>query len=181
MNAGEVLKAAQDAGIRITAEGDDLVLDADAPPPAPIVDALKRHKAQIVALLSPAGDGWSAADWQAFFDERAGIAEFDGGMSRAAAERQAFECCVVEWLNRNPEPSHPGRCAHCGEPGGSACAVIPFGTETHGHTWLHPHCWSAWHQRRQQQARETLEKVGLAPPANTEAKDELGGKEQRRA
>ena len=27
----------------------------------------------------PAEDGWSAEDWQVFFDERAGIVEFDGG------------------------------------------------------------------------------------------------------
>jgi hypothetical protein len=28
--------------------------------------------------------------------------EFDGGLPRAEAEGQAFACCVVEWLNRNP-------------------------------------------------------------------------------
>jgi hypothetical protein len=60
-----------------------------------------------------AGDGWSAVDWLAFFDERAGIAEFDGGLPRA--EAQAFTCCVVEWLNRNPERSSPGYCLSCGD------------------------------------------------------------------
>ena len=39
------------------------------------------------------------ADWQAFYDERAGIAEFDGKVSRLKAEGLAYECCVVEWLN----------------------------------------------------------------------------------
>ena len=47
-----------------------------------------------------ASDG-SAEDWQVYFDERAGIAEFDGGLPRAEAEARAFECCVVERLNRN--------------------------------------------------------------------------------
>ena len=46
--------------------------------------------------------------------ERAGIAEFDGGLPRAEAETRAFECCVVEWLNRNPVCSPPGRCLDCG-------------------------------------------------------------------
>ena len=181
MNAGEILKAAQGAGIRITADGDDLLLDAKAPPPAPILNALKRHKAEIMALLEQDMDGWSAQDWQALFDERAGIAEFDGGMSRMAAERQAFECCVVAWLNRNPEPSEPGRCAWCGEAAASACAVVPFGTQTQGHTWLHPHCWSAWHQRRQQQARETLVNLGLGPPASTATKVDRYKREKHHA
>lgn len=134
MNAAEALKAAQVVGVRITADGGDLMLDADAPPPTPVLDALKRHKSEIVALLASNAEEWSAEEWQAFFDERAGIAEFNGGLPRAEAEARAFECCVVEWLNRNPEPSDPGRCAWCGEPDVSGCAVIPFGTETHGHT-----------------------------------------------
>jgi hypothetical protein len=32
----------------------------------------------------------SLADWQAYFDERAGIREFDGGLSRLQAERLAL-------------------------------------------------------------------------------------------
>ncbi len=43
-----------------------------------------------------------AEDWRALFDERAGIAEHNGGLARADAERRAFECCVMEWLWRNP-------------------------------------------------------------------------------
>lgn len=33
--------------------------------------------------------GWEAEDWQALFDERAGVLEFDGGYSRAEAEEMA--------------------------------------------------------------------------------------------
>ncbi len=35
------------------------------------------------------GSSWTMADWQAHFDERAGILEFDNGLPRAAAEKQA--------------------------------------------------------------------------------------------
>jgi hypothetical protein len=35
----------------------------------------------------------------------AGRFEFDAGMPRPEAEAQAFEACIVEWLNRNPTPS----------------------------------------------------------------------------
>ena len=41
-----------------------------------------RHKAGIVELLRPGRDGWSAEGWRAFYDEWAGIAEFDGGLLR---------------------------------------------------------------------------------------------------
>ena len=114
MSAAEALKAARAAGVELAIDGDDLVLEASAPPPAAVLDLLSRHKAGIVALLRPGDDGWSAEDWQAFFDERAGIAEFDGGLPRAEAEARAFACCVAEWLNRNPVRSPPGRCLGCG-------------------------------------------------------------------
>lgn len=161
MNAAEALRAARVAGVRIIVDGDDLVLDAATPPPSPVIEALKRHKAEIVALLTSNADDWSAEDWRAFFDERAGIAEFDAGLPRGDAEARALECCVDEWLNRNPEPSEPGRCAWCGRAESSGCAVIPFGTATHGHTWLHPQCWNAWHRNRRERARKVLDRHGL--------------------
>ena len=75
MSAAQALKAARAAGTQLRIHGDDLVLEASAPPPAAILNPLPHHK---TALLRPGRDGWSAEDWQAFFDERAGIAEFDG-------------------------------------------------------------------------------------------------------
>ena len=42
------------------------------------------------ALLRTGRDSWSGEDWRAFFDERAGIAEFDGGLPRLEAEARAF-------------------------------------------------------------------------------------------
>ena len=33
---------------------------------------------------------WDAEDWRAFYEERAAILEYDGGKSRAAAERMAL-------------------------------------------------------------------------------------------
>jgi len=57
-----------------------------------------------VALLRTGRDSWSGEDWRAFFDERAGIAEFDGGLPRLEAEARAYACCVAEWLNRKASP-----------------------------------------------------------------------------
>jgi len=40
---------------------------------------------------APNFSGWSDEDWQALYDERAGIMEFDGGLSRDEAEARAAE------------------------------------------------------------------------------------------
>lgn len=145
MSAVQALKAARDAGVRIGIDGDALTLDAEAAPPPAVLDLLARHKAQVIALLRPGGDGWSGEDWRAFFDERAGIAEFDGGLPRDQAEVRAFACCVAEWLNRNPMCSPPGRCLGCGGSEHAHDALVPFDTEPTGHAWLHSRCSDAWH------------------------------------
>ena len=117
MSAAEALKAAREAGIELEVEGDDLVWAADEQPAAAILDLLSRHKAGIVRLLRPATDGWSAEDWQAFFDERAGIAEHDGGFTRLDAEMSAFEDCVDHWLALHPPLANQhGYCLRCGTP-----------------------------------------------------------------
>lgn len=161
MSAAEVLKAARAAGIHLGIDGDDLVLEATVPPPAAVLDALSRHKAELVSLLRPTENGWSAEDWQAFFDERAGIAEFDGGSAREQAERRAFACCVVEWLNRNPVRSPPGRCYSCGKVQHAHDPLLPFGTEAGGYAWLHSGCWPAWHAGRKAEAIATLASMGI--------------------
>jgi len=163
MSAAQTLNAARAAGISVDIDGEDLVLQAPAPPPPAVVEALSRHKADILALLRPMNDGWAAEDWQAFYDERAGIFEFDGRMPRPAAEAQAFEACVVEWPNRNPAPSPAGRCAWCGGCETDSAAVIPFGIEPGTHAWLHSECWRPWQEARRAQAVEALRLV-LRPP-----------------
>ncbi len=164
MSAAESIRTAEASGIRLGVEGVDLILDADLEPPVDVVNAIRRHKAEIIELLAPPGDRWTAEDWRALFDERAGIAEFDGGQTRADAEVLAFERCIVEWLNRHLEHSDPDRCAWCEKPDRDTHTVVPFGTENHGHTWVHPECWNDWHERRVRQATEALIEFGLRPP-----------------
>ena len=93
MSAALALKSARAVGIRVRIDGDDLELEAPARPPQAVLDLLSLHKADILRLLRPANDGWSPDDWQVFFDERAAILEFDGGLPRAEAEARAFACC----------------------------------------------------------------------------------------
>ena len=165
MSAAEALKAARAAGIELRLDRGDLVLEASAPPPDGVLDALSRHKPAILALLLPGPDGWSAEDWRVFFDERAGTAEFDGGLPRSEAEAHAFECCLVEWLNRHPCSSTSTQCAQCDEPGSTSAVVLPFGTEPGRHVWLHAECWTVWQEARRGQAVKALALMGINPPA----------------
>lgn len=166
MSAAEALKAARAAGIQLGLDGDDLVLNAASAPPAAVLDALSLHKAEIMVLLRPAEDGWSAEDWQVFFDERAGFLEFDGGLPHAEAEAQAFACCVFEWLNRNPAHSPAGRCLGCGGREHTHDPLLPYGTEPNDHVWLHSRCWLAWYETGKAQAVARLVALGLPVPAS---------------
>jgi hypothetical protein len=161
MSAAAVLRAARAAGVELAIDGNDLLLDAATMPPASVVDALRLHKAEIVAMLRPGCDGWSAEDWRLFFEERAAMAEVDGGLPRTEADAQALRCCIAEWLNRNPTRSAPGRCAWCCQAESKDAVVLPYGVEPGTHIWLHAECWPAWQVTRRSQAREALARMGI--------------------
>lgn len=166
MSAAEILREARMAGIDLGLEGDDLTLQAQAPPPADLLQRLARHKPEIIALLRPGWDGWSAEDWQVFFDERAGIAEFDGSLTRREAEVRAFECCLVEWLNRTFECSLPGQCRACGGGDHARDVLVSHSIERTGQVWLHSRCWPAWCEGRKADAAEALKAMGIVSPLN---------------
>ena len=96
MNATKALQFARDFGVVVEVTGGDLLLTASIEPPANILDALARYKQDIIGILAPTDMGSTAEDWLASFDERAGIAEFDGGQPRELAELQAIGSCVLD-------------------------------------------------------------------------------------
>ncbi len=167
MTASDLLGRLHHRGVQIHVEGDRLrwraavgvMSGAD-------IAALRVHKKTILALLRPANDGWSVDDWLAFYDKRAGIAEFDGGLSRLEAEARAFACCVVEWMNRNPVRSEPDQCLACGGSDQVGGRLLPFGTRISGHAWLHSACWEAWFQERKAEAVATLAAMGIGTGKN---------------
>ena len=151
--AHELLHEVEAAGGRITLAGDKLRLTAPESFAAPLIEKLRSHKPEIMRLL--AGDDWTAGDWQVHYDERAAILEHDGEMSRKAAEARAWECCIVDYLNRHPATSEPGRCAWCGKSENADRAIVPFGVGK-AHAWLHHHCWTLWQKSRHEQAERAL-------------------------
>ena len=163
MSAAEALSRATAAGVRVRLDGADLLIEAATAPPDALIEMLSHYKSDIVAMMRHAESAWSPADWRDYFNERAAIAEFDGGLSRTQAEARAFTSCIVEWLDRNFEPSPPGRCQACGALG-AVGDTVPFGTERSGHVWLHSVCWRAWHDGRKRKAQAALAAVGVIAP-----------------
>ena len=109
--------------------------------------------------MGPSG----AKDWRAFFDEQVGIAEFDDGLSRPAAEARAFDCCVAEWLYRTAVISAPGPCPICGDtdrPNDPLLAIGIIG----GRYWLHLGCVKAWCTARKAEAVAALAAMGIRSP-----------------
>ena len=166
MNAPRIINAARAAGVTVSIDGDALVLMAASPAPPEMIDAFSRHKAEVIDFLRRDRCDWSTDDWQAFFEERAAIAEFDGGFSHREAEARAFGCCFVEWLNRNPVRSAPSRCCWCGGEEREGNALLPIGTERAGHAWMHNRCWQPWRDHRRAQAVDFLRALGIAAPSD---------------
>jgi hypothetical protein len=238
MSAAEALMAARTAGIQISIDGDDLVLESAAEPPVAIVALLTEQKAgiltilrsgdaawsaedcqmaaaatasapiiasgsadnigsassdiagsaaseivrsaatditgstliittaEITALRRPQGDEWSTDDWQAFFDERVGIAEFDGGLPRLAAEARAHDCCVAEWLYRTAVITAPGPCPICDDADRPNDPLLPIGI-VGGRVWLHIGCVKAWCTARKAEAVVALASMGIRRPGGS--------------
>jgi hypothetical protein len=164
MSPTSVIALARDAGIRIDVDGDNLVLEAPVEPSADVLDLLRRHKMDLIALLTGGAPAWTPEDWQAFFDERAGIVEFDGRATRDEAEAQAYRCCVVEWLRQHPVQVQSDRCAACGSEARDGAMVVPLGTTRTARDWLHPMCWPEWNAEREAEAVTGLAQFGIHPP-----------------
>jgi len=107
---------------------------------------------------------WDSEDWRAFFDERAGIGEYDGELDRPEAERQAFEATITQWMNLSPPPSlDDDHCAQCGTPVGRiGNDAVPFLAGGGGHAWLHHGCHAAWMTRRKRDATEAINAMGIS-------------------
>ena len=162
MSAFQALDVARAAGIEVRLDGEQLELSASREPPPEVMDMLRRHKLSIVALLDP-DRPWGAVEWLAYFDERAGIAEYDGGLPRAEAEKRAYDFCISEWLRRTAVISAPGPCPVCG---GADCPndpLLAIGIMG-GQTWLHLGCVNAWCGTRRAEAVAALDAMGIRCP-----------------
>jgi len=51
LTAPDAIRAAWAAGVRVSTDGNDLLLEANAPPPSPVLDRLRRQKAAVIAFM----------------------------------------------------------------------------------------------------------------------------------
>ncbi|PWJ13801.1 hypothetical protein [Jannaschia seohaensis] len=167
MSAAEALEVARSARLELRVDGQGLVLKASVPHSPTVLDLLVRNKAGVVAILRTEVEDWPADEWRVLFDERAAIAEFDGGLSRQAAEALARACCVAEWLNRHSVRASPEKCLLCGQADYYHEPLLPCGTEAEGHAWLHHRCWEDWHARRKTEATDALATMGITIRSST--------------
>jgi hypothetical protein len=169
-----VLEDARQQGLRIEVQGNCLKLRARKKPSDDLLRALRQHKPELLRLLArkaappegpiatskamPSPADWDSEDWQAYFDERAGIAQYDGGFSRVQAELCAFEDSVDHWLAMHPpSPQRTALCLHCKlaisaeEP--TSIQVASSGGQI---GLLHPECAPRWTILRRLEARRAL-------------------------
>jgi hypothetical protein len=113
-------------------------------------------------------DSPEVAGWRRFFDERIELVMSARGFDRAAAEAQAHQILVVEWINRRPigDPAAPNNCCcWCGVQESDPADLRPYGTDVRGVAWLHPdRCWKQWSEKRRAEAVVALRKMGIAEP-----------------
>lgn len=127
-----------------------------------------------------AGDGnlWR---WREYFEERAAIRQYDGGLSRTEAEAGALNDLAQQWRSENPLPASPpmlrakpgdlvetvaalrasaaSPCLHCGKPKPDTPILA-----ANGHAWLHAQCWAPMNEKRQNEALAAVRALlGAAP------------------
>ena len=97
-----VFQALEEAGVTLSLVEGALQVEAEADPPAVVVALLQVAKRELTALLlaERAPALWSKDDLRAFFTERAGVFEFDCGLTRAQAEAEALGECVHLYTGR---------------------------------------------------------------------------------
>jgi hypothetical protein len=167
MRAAILLQDLSSQGVTLEAHGPDLIVDGPADTLTDnLVEALRALKADLLKVLSSPEDGaqWEAAEWQAYFDERAAVHEHDGGLSSVEAERLAIEDTITHWLCLHPAPATDPRrgCVHCEAGDQAANTLLPV-LAPGGHVWVHDQCWETWHSLRRQEAREALSCLGIGP------------------
>jgi hypothetical protein len=143
----EALHEAHVAGVRVSVDGADLVLDP-APTSPELLSHLEHHEAAIVALLHRKEDGLNALHWHALYEDCVCINETEGGLSREEAEASAFEYCYRTRLSLNPVMLSDTVCPHCAGVGEKSGPLLPY----RGDAWVHEGCESAWSQARQAEA-----------------------------
>jgi hypothetical protein len=174
-----LLHRAHDAGLRLKPVGDQLLVEGPRRA-EPLVTLLAVHKAEVIAALTKGDDrapatrsehpaATEAEYWRDFFDERAAHREFDGGHSRAEAERLAFGEMLLEWHRRHGARPDPHRCSGCGDDGpGNGGLTLCDGARVHFDAVRGVDCIISYGKKWRNAAVAALRELGFEPPKGFE-------------
>ena len=119
---------------------------------------IRAHKAELIAVLT-------IGEIRDRYDERAAIGEFDHGLSRAEAERRAWDSAIVLYLNSHPGPPvNETECPACRRR--MADDTVPLLRPGGGHTLVHANCTPRYLAERRAEAAKALVASGIPKPAN---------------
>ena len=155
---GALLRELRQAGLSFAADGERLLAGPPDRLSAATRETIKQYKRELLSalLLECLRDD---------YEERAAIAECDGGQRRPDAERLAFETVLAMWLNdaASLPPIPPaGACPACTRPlAGDAVPLLRPGA---GHLWLHGGCTAMWLRQRKGAGAAALAGAGIATP-----------------
>jgi hypothetical protein len=93
MTAAEIVDQVCASGAEITVAGDYLELAAPHPLPDGLLSRVAAHKFEIMKILRR--QDTEAEDLREYFEERAGILEYNGGLPRADAERATIDQLLI--------------------------------------------------------------------------------------
>lgn len=159
--------AAREAGVRINVVQDRLELEAPRKPPDEVLQALAAAREELVVLLRQDPGKLPGIDYLDHFEERAAFGEYEAGMSRQAAELNAFECCVSLWMSQNnPDVPDRCRCIHCGIETGNYDLALAL-QQNGRNAWIHSACHRPFLASRRVKAIEALSGFGIYPPSNS--------------
>jgi hypothetical protein len=103
---------------------------------------------------------WTPEDWRVYYLERAAIREYDGGLTRAEADRRAWRETANRWWHEHGFRAPTGICCGCAKPV-SLAEAIPLPHEQRAHN---ADCVAAFGRRWLKEAAEALAQFGIPAP-----------------
>ena len=149
-----LIQAVTEAGGRLHPIGSDrLKVRAPRPLDEGLISELRAHKPAVIAF--PEGHQHAAVP---------DAAEPERRLLGAAANREAFECAVVQWMNRNPPAdADEDHCAACRGPLGRIGEdAVPVLAGEGRHVWVHHGCHGHLIAQRRDAAVTALAAMGVA-------------------
>jgi len=178
MNAMELLEEVRQMGGNfVPLPGGRLKVRASAPLPEAMLDRLRAAKDELIRALSKTQQSLgSAADpvneeWKAYFDERAAMRQFCGGIPRNIAEELAWDDTLGEWHRTHPMEFPAGQCAGCGQSIGQVQALRLYdGNSVHFDTM---NCLARYGETWRGTAAQSLKALRIEWPAVRNARYSL--------